>query len=1078
MNVLRTWFRSLFSSRRSAVPRPHRPKSRRPRQLFVESLEERTVPSILFSNTGSRTIVDDGGPIISSVQVDLIFWGSGWNSGGGPSLRTSVQNSVSNILNSPYFDGLGQYRGIGHGSLFRSDTITSSNPGATFTDGDTRVFVRNNINNNTLPSPTSQLLYLVVPQPGSTITGCGCDGDHASDVASGGRIFFYGVTTNGSGTSLDTLTTILSHEMVEAVTNPRTDAQPAFHASGNPLDEISDAEAENYTFRVNGALVQSFDSQRDHAYVVPNGSTNNFLVSSGRVLSFQESPFGFNNIFTNLVDNGVYAELNSSTAQFEPGAISAIQVNLGNSNGNRIEIAGTPVPVTVTGSGTGLVEVGASGWLNRILSTVSVNSPTGSIALYVDDSADTFADRQVTLTDTALTIGPIQPVTVINFSAISSLTYESGPGRAGSEANSIHVLNTPSAQTTIRTRGSHDFVQIHGNQGPLGVGGFANNSIWLGDNGWMNRILAPITVANVPGLTAATLTVDDSADNYADRQVTLTDTALTIGPLEPVTVINFSAITSLTYEGGPGRAGSEANSIHVRNTPRGTSTTIRTRGSHDFVQIHGNQGPLGVGGFANNSIWVGDNGWMNGILAPITVANVPGLTAATLTLDDSADNYADRQVTLTDTALTIGPIEPVTVINFSAITSLTYNAGPGSSGSNIFFVQGTAAGTNTTLNSNGSGDNEFYVRSDTNAVLGALALHGRQGSNSFLVYYDYTNPSAQTYTFTTTAVSRSGAAPVTFDGLNQVILYAPVVGGNTINVRSLAAGVFANLTAANGDTMTLGANQRLTSILGPVAVSPVNMNVSATVIIDDSGNTTPLAGAVTFSNQADYGYRISGLAPERIYLLAGQNTTLTTSVRTGAGDKTFNVQAAPQGVALTLTARSGTNTLDYTGYAGNVLVDLPLGYATGFSGISNIQNVTGASGGPAGSFNILVGNGGNILTGGIGRRNLLIAGGSASTLIGGDDEDILIGGTTIYDTEAGMVSLQAIMDYWAGTDDYDTRVANLTSGAGVPLLDASTVTGNQLGNTLTGNAGRDLFFGDLALDTYDWDPATETFISV
>ena len=40
------------------------------------------------------------------------------------------------------------------------------------------------------------------------------------------------------------------------------------------------------------------------------------------------------------------------------------------------------------------------------------------------------------------------------------------------------------------------------------------------------------------------------------------------------------------------------------------------------------------------------------------------------------------------------------------------------------------------------------------------------------------------------------------------------------------------------------------------------------------------------------------------------------------------------------------------------------------------------------------------------------------------------------------------------------------------------MTGNQLGNTLTGNAGRDLFFGDLALDTYDWDSATETFISV
>ena len=70
------------------------------------------------------------------------------------------------------------------------------------------------------------------------------------------------------------------------------------------------------------------------------------------------------------------------------------------------------------------------------------------------------------------------------------------------------------------------------------------------------------------------------------------------------------------------------------------------------------------------------------------------------------------------------------------------------------------------------------------------------------------------------------------------------------------------------------------------------------------------------------------------------------------------------------------------------------------------------------------------------------------------------------------------MDYWAGPDDYGTRVANLTSGAGVPLLDATTVTGNRRGNTLNGGAGLDLFYGDLALDAYDWDPATETFVPV
>jgi hypothetical protein len=168
-----------------------------------------------------------------------------------------------------------------------------------------------------------------------------------------------------------------------------------------------------------------------------------------------------------------------------------------------------------------------------------------------------------------------------------------------------------------------------------------------------------------------------------------------------------------------------------------------------------------------------------------------------------------------------------------------------------------------------------------------------------------------------------------------------------------------------------------------------------------------------------------------------------------------------------------------------VLVDLQTGSATGVgTGIANIQNVTGGSGGGAGVYNILVGNGSNVLTGGDGRRNLLIAGASASTLIGGNDDDILIGGTTAYDTEAGLASLQAIMAYWSSTtDDYATRVANLLSGNGVPLLNATMVTNNGGGNTLMGNHGGagelNLFYGlDPTVETTDYNPAIgERFIN-
>ena len=83
-----------------------------------------------------------------------------------------------------------------------------------------------------------------------------------------------------------------------------------------------------------------------------------------------------------------------------------------------------------------------------------------------------------------------------------------------------------------------------------------------------------------------------------------------------------------------------------------------------------------------------------------------------------------------------------------------------------------------------------------------------------------------------------------------------------------------------------------------------------------------------------------------------------------------------------------------------------------------------------------------------------------------------------------MVSLQAIMNYWSSTaDDYATRVANLMSGNGVPLFDATVVTNNGGGNAMMGNHGgateMNLFYGmDPTLETSDYNPASgEQFIN-
>jgi hypothetical protein len=159
---------------------------------------------------------------------------------------------------------------------------------------------------------------------------------------------------------------------------------------------------------------------------------------------------------------------------------------------------------------------------------------------------------------------------------------------------------------------------------------------------------------------------------------------------------------------------------------------------------------------------------------------------------------------------------------------------------------------------------------------------------------------------------------------------------------------------------------------------------------------------------------------------------------------------------------AGVNALDYSACTQNVYVDLPAQKATAINGqVLNIQNATGGHGGAAGSWNMLVGDGGNTLTGGTGRVNLLIAGATPSTLTGGDQGDILIGGTTAYDQN--LVALGQIMSEWASNLQYGQRVTNLENGLGTPPLNAFTVKDNGGGNHIVGHPGNtkalDLFFG-------------------
>jgi hypothetical protein len=330
---------------------------------------------------------------------------------------------------------------------------------------------------------------------------------------------------------------------------------------------------------------------------------------------------------------------------------------------------------------------------------------------------------------------------------------------------------------------------------------------------------------------------------------------------------------------------------------------------------------------------------------------------------------------------------------------------------------------------------------------GARSIGVSLAAGSTLTVDDSTDTIGRTVTITGTSIKGLplfGREGIQFNGKRLASL--TVLGGQ--------GGVTMHVAGTNSQTELIGDPAATNALVGP------NAATRWTVTGADSG-------AILINN---YALSFSGFG----------------NLTGGSGQDQFLIQ---DGASLSgkLDGGGGINALDYSeGWSGNVVVNLQLGLATAIGGgVTNIRNLRGAEGGGPGSYNILIGNGGNNITGGSDRRNLLESGKSASTLQGGYQDDILIGGTTAYDQESDANDYIAIMNYWSNTQDtYAARVNNLLNGTGVPPLNAHTVSNNGGGNKLLGHrpsaSDLNLYYG-LRLDRETTDlnaAAGEQFIKV
>jgi hypothetical protein len=670
---------------------------------------------------------------------------------------------------------------------------------------------------------------------------------------------------------------------------------------------------------------------------------------------------------------GVRYVLNADKLEATPPAGSLVTVDYtdlrslkvnGGSGGNIYQVYGTPSaalalntgagqdtvsvfitsgPLTLNGQGNmDTVNIGLAGHVSFIGNSVSVFNSGGFSAVTVDDSADPDAHTVIVYRTTVLNV----PFTVIDglptgaditlrSSQLSSLNIGAGSG-----GNTIRIHSTPYSlvpgglMTTVNTGSNNDVVTVDGTGGPLtldGGGGMDTVNIGTGD---VKPIGSSVTVVNTGGFSA--VNVDDSADS-SKRTVLVYNNGVANGSMTVIDglpsggdfVLRGAELSSLLL-----RTGNLGNTFRIHDTPfsnapDGLTTTILTGSGSDIVTIDGTTGGLALDvQQGTNNVFLGSTNFgFDRIQGAVSIAGAIN----NLTLDDRTSVaghayylYADR-LQRTDLSDLRNP--DAALISFGAMKTINLwgASGPG----NVIYVSGNAPGSIVnTYGTPGSSD-EFFVSldSDPNPIVGPVHVHGQTADNDYVVFED-DNPNPQTYTASINSLQptvqhldrQNGAIQLTFDGVTEVVVYTPIVGGNSVNIRGTAAGILFNLATESGDSVVVGKNApalggTLQNILGPVAVNGEE-RTGLTVTVDDSGDTVGRQATFApppFNDPNDQFTSLIGLAPASIeWLCTGGSVQFF--VRGGRGDDSFKVAGAIPDVNLSMDGGAGINTLDYSAY--------------------------------------------------------------------------------------------------------------------------------------------------------------------
>jgi acrosin len=474
--------------------------------------------------------------------------------------------------------------------------------------------------------------------------------------------------------------------------------------------------------------------------------------------------------------------------------------------------------------------------------------------------------------------------------------------------------------------------------------------------------------------------------------------------------LSYSGIANLTLSAETG-----SNVINVSSTASGVQTTVNTDGGGDTVNVEHTTGALTVNlGGSSDAVNVSPTAHFLDNIKGNVIVN--GTGSNTMTVFDQSDPYGDTY-TLTATSVTR---TFSAVITYGGLSSVVLDGG---SASDTYYVNSSNSSTPLTINAGAGNDTVYVGTGNLDNVAGAVAVNAGGGTNA-VVLQDASAPFGDTYTVTSTTVTRPYFGGLAYSGVQSLTLNAES-GADTINVTSTAAGCSTVINAGSGnDTVNVGsATSSLDAIQGALSL---NGQAGTDVLYF---NDQAAAAGHTYTFTASSLMR-SGAAV--MYFGTFETVNLTGT----SHDDSLILSSLPAGTMMLLDLGAGNNGV-YGPNTSNVWEIN--GYSNGggharLNGLYTIYGIVGLSGGTAAD-----------------RFEFLKGGYIPSVINGGGGGDTL--DYSQYNT-AVSVNLGA---YGNGTYGFATgvgsSVANIQNVLGSPFAD--TLIGSIYGSVLDGEAGND-----------------------